>query len=175
MIEIQIRRHSIQGNSKHLSNAGIKLAKLQNENPFDLVVTSPIQRAMETAIALGSAITETNEILGFLPENVQTITPYSAGFKAFQNSLETCSEVAQCREKYEFFIRACILSMKSDSRALFISHAGTVEMLVLACLPNIDLDLFPQAVSQLEGASIFFDGSQFRLNTVLKVNSNTIF
>ena len=67
MVEFQIRRHSIQG-AASISNAGIKLAKSQNEKPFDLVITSPIQRAMETAVALGSAITETNEILGFLPK-----------------------------------------------------------------------------------------------------------
>ena len=174
MVEIQIRRHSIQGYGKHLSNAGVRLAQLQNENPFDFVVTSPIQRAMETAIALGSAITETNEILGFLPNDVQSEIPYSAGFKAFQNSFISCSKIIQCKKKYETFIRACLVHVESDARILFISHAGTVEMLILSCLPHVDLELFPHSVSQLEGASISFDGSQFHLNSVLRVDLNTI-
>ena len=175
MVEFQIRRHSIQGSSKHLSIAGVKLAKLQNEKPFDLVITSPIQRAMETAIALGSAITETNEILGFLPKEVQVSVPYSAGFEAFKAALNNYPELDQCRQKYELFFRACLSNLESGQRALFISHAGAVEMLILACLPNIDLNSLPHSVSQLEGASITYDGSQFKLKAVLRVDPNTAY
>ena len=175
MIEFQIRRHSIQGNSKHLSSTGVKLAKLQNEKPFDLVITSPIQRAMETAIALGSAITETHEILGFLPKEVQVSVPYSAGFQAFKSAIKSFPEVDQCRQKYEIFFRACLSNLESGQRALFISHAGAVEMLIFACLPNIDLNLLPHSVSQLEGASITYDGLQFKLNAVLRVDPNTAY
>ncbi len=175
MIEFQIRRHSIQGDSRHLSSAGVKLANLQKEKPFDLVVTSPIQRAMETAIALGSAITETNEMLGFLPKEIQALVPYSAGFEAFQTALKTIPAVKKCRQNYETFLRACLTGLEPDNRALFVSHAGAVEMLILACLPNIDLNILPPYVSQLEGASIFFDGLQFKLNDVLRVDPNAAY
>ena len=175
MVEFQIRRHSIQGAGKHLSNTGIKLAKLQNEKPFDLVITSPIQRAMETAVALGSAITETNEILGFLPKEVQVLVPYSAGFHAFKAAIKNFPQVNQCRQRYELFFRACLTNLEPDHRALFVSHAGAVEMLILACLPNVDISLFPQSVSQLEGASIIFDGSQFKLNATIRVDPNSAY
>ena len=173
MIELQIRRHSIQGNNKHLSPAGVKLAKMQNEDLFDLVITSPIQRAMETALCLGSAITETHELLGFLPENVQSSIPFSAGFRAFQEAINTNKAVSECARIYRQFILACVSDLKEPQRALFISHAGTVEMLILACLPNLQCHHFPDSVSQLEGASLTYDGLSFNLLKSIRVGPSS--
>lgn len=173
MIELQIRRHSIQGNNKHLSPAGVKLAKMQNENLFDLVITSPIQRAMETALCLGSAITETHEMLGFLPQDVQSTIPFSAGFRAFQKALNHNQAVSECTRIYRQFIIACISELREPQRALFISHAGTVEMLILACLPNLQCHQFPDSASQLEGASLTYDGLSFNLLRAIRIDPSS--
>lgn len=174
MIELQIRRHSIQGINKHLSPHGVKLAQLQNEKPFDLVITSPLQRAMETAIALGSAITETNEILGFLPETVQSSIPFSAGFINFHKALRADHKISDCSRLYRKFIQACLEGLNYGERALFISHAGTVEMLILACVPDLPVQTLPHSVSQLEGATIMYNEAQFEFSKFLRVDPGSV-
>ena len=63
---LEVRRHSIRSPlSDHLNQSGVTLARLvgQNIGPFDRVVTSTLPRAFETAIAMGFAVDEQNELM----------------------------------------------------------------------------------------------------------------
>ncbi len=66
MKTIEIRQHSIRAKpSDHLNQQGVTLARLVGENlgPFDRVITSTLPRAFETAIAMGFAVDEQNELM----------------------------------------------------------------------------------------------------------------
>src|SRR6516162_1871467 len=74
MRTIEIRRHSYtkkgdgRGQGSHLSQEGVALARRIGGaiGPFDLVLTSPAPRALETAIAMGFAVDDHVEALGDL-------------------------------------------------------------------------------------------------------------
>src|SRR6266508_1759835 len=74
MKTIEIRRHSIRNKpGQHLSQQGVTLARLvgQNLGPFDRVVTSTLPRAFETAIAMGFAVDEQNELMSSYSDEVE--------------------------------------------------------------------------------------------------------
>src|SRR5262249_3758694 len=78
MRTIEIRRHAPtkkgeeRGKGSHLSPEGVALARNIGAEigPFDLVLTSPAPRTLETAIAMGFAVNDQHEALGDLPPAV---------------------------------------------------------------------------------------------------------
>ena len=74
---IDHRRHSLRGKpGPHLTQAGVALARRAGDGefgavpPYDLVVTSTVPRAFETAIALGFAVDEQLEALSTMDDEV---------------------------------------------------------------------------------------------------------
>ncbi len=66
MKTIEIRRHTYRTKpGQHLSQQGVTLARHVGEGigPFARVVTSTVPRAFETAIAMGFAVDEQNELM----------------------------------------------------------------------------------------------------------------
>src|SRR5512144_2917037 len=79
MKTIEIRRHSMRTpGEQHLSQQGVTLARLvgQNLGPFDRVVTSTLPRAFETAIAMGFAVDEQNELMSTYGDVVEAEAPW---------------------------------------------------------------------------------------------------
>ena len=79
MKTIEIRRHSIRTiPGDHLNQQGVTLARLvgQNLGPFDRVVTSTLPRAFETAIAMGFAVDEQNELMSTYGNEVGREAPW---------------------------------------------------------------------------------------------------
>ena len=75
MKTIEIRRHSIRTiPGDHLNQTGVSLARMVGENlgPFDRVITSTLPRAFETAIAMGFAVDEQNELMSTYGSEVGT-------------------------------------------------------------------------------------------------------
>ncbi len=78
MKTIEIRRHCYtkkgegRGKGSHLSTEGVQQARRIGEKigPFDLVITSRISRTLETALAMGFAVDEQQEVLGDIPADV---------------------------------------------------------------------------------------------------------
>ena len=79
MKTLEIRRHSIRSPfGDHLNQTGVKLANLVGKNmgPFDRVVTSTLPRAFETAIAMGFAVDEKNELMNTFGSAVSNEVPW---------------------------------------------------------------------------------------------------
>ncbi len=83
MKTLEIRRHSIRSPlGEHLNQTGVTLARLvgQNMGPFDRVVTSILPRAFETAIAMGFAVDEQNELMSTYGGAVSNEAPWPQPF-----------------------------------------------------------------------------------------------
>ena len=83
MKTLEIRRHSIRSPlGDHLNQTGVTLARLvgQNIGPFDRVVTSTLPRAFETAIAMGFAVDEQNELMSTFGSAVESEAPWPQPF-----------------------------------------------------------------------------------------------
>ncbi|NOH02035.1 MAG: histidine phosphatase family protein [Chloroflexi bacterium] len=79
MKTIEIRRHSIRSPGEdHLNQKGVALARRVGRGlgPFDLVATSTLPRAFETAIAMGFAVHEQNELMNTYGGEVEREAPW---------------------------------------------------------------------------------------------------
>lgn len=133
---IEVRRHSIRSKpGDHLNQSGVTLARLVGENlgPFDRVVTSTLPRAYETAIAMGFAVGEQNELMSTYGRDVEREAPWPL-------SLAGYAEVVQ-----------------NGRAALVINHGGVLELDVVACLFNEDYASWGDAADYCEGARIFWE------------------
>lgn len=67
---------------KSLSQQGVTLARKIGETMgnFNRVITSPVPRAFQTALAMGYAVNATEELLSTYGEAVEIECPYPASF-----------------------------------------------------------------------------------------------
>lgn len=119
----------------HLNQSGVQVARKLGKScgPYDRVVTSPLARAIETAVAMGFAIDQTEEFLADIPDDVNRRVSYDAGFAAFAKKIEERDPVI---EKYlaemKRFHRRLLRVIPEGGRALLVSHGGVVEWAALS-------------------------------------------
>ena len=83
MRTLEVRRHTMRRKpGQRLSQDGIELARLVGDGSghFDLVVSSDVPRAIETAIAMGYEVNEIDPMLGQLPDDVFDSGVWPASF-----------------------------------------------------------------------------------------------
>ena len=170
---LEVRRHSIRSPlSDHLNQSGVTLARLvgQNIGPFDRVVTSTLPRAFETAIAMGFAIDEQNELMSTYGREVEHEAPWPQPFVNYAEIIKKNGAAAKYAQNLIRYY-STVLDMISESRsALIINHGGVVELGVVCCLPQVDYSIWGDSVSYCEGARLFWDDGKFVNAEVLRVN-----
>jgi len=178
MKTIEIRRHSIRSKSdEHLNQQGVTLARLVGENlgPFDRVVTSTSPRAFETAIAMGFAVDEQNELMSSYGSVVDREAPWPL-------SLAGYAEVVRkggAAEKYAYKLAAYytkLVNYLADGRsALVINHGGVLELGAVACLPSAGhyADHFKWGThfDYCEGIRLLWDDGKFVDGEILRVST----
>ena len=174
MKTIEIRRHSIRSKpGDHLSQPGITLARLVGENlgPFDRVVTSSMSRAFETAIAMGFAVDEQNELMSSYGDDVSIEAPWPQTFAVYADVIRTQHGAAAKYAKKLATYYAQLANYLADERsALVINHGGVLELGVIACLPEMDFEPWGGNADHCEGAKLFWDDGKFIAGEVLRVS-----
>jgi broad specificity phosphatase PhoE len=172
---IELRRHTMRVKpGQHLSQAGVDLARRigNTVGPFSRVITSTIPRAYETAIAMGFAVDEQNEILSLLVDGVEEeVGGWDAGFTAFAQAVQRGGVIADYARQQADFLYTVAHALPDDGAALVISHGGVVESQVVGCLPNADFSVWGRYCDYCEGTRLYFDGEQFLRGEVLRVNN----
>lgn len=140
---IEHRRHTMRVKpDQHLSQAGVDLARTVGENlsPFDLVITSTLPRAYETAIAMGFAVDEQCEELAFLPVGFEDEVRWDEGFARFADVIRenSAGAVAQIAVRMAKLHRQIAAELPNSGRALLISHGCIVEASTVRCAPLVD-------------------------------------
>lgn len=172
MKTLEIRRHSIRTQpGDHLNQTGVTLAHLigQNIGPFDRVVTSTLPRAFETAIAMGFAVDEQNELMNTYGGVVEKEAPWPQSFANYAEIIKRGGASAKYANKLAKYY-AGIMDFISEGRsALVINHGGVVELGVVGCLPDVDFSAWNHSVEYCEGAKLFWDDKFIRAE-ILRVN-----
>jgi len=170
---LEIRRHSIRSAmSDHLNQTGITLARLvgQNIGPFDRVVTSTLPRAFETAIAMGFAVDEQNELMSTYGRDVEMEAPWPQPFVNYAEIIRKKGAAARYAQNLIQYYQS-VLEVISESRsALVINHGGVVELSVVCCLPHIDFSAWGDAVRYCDGARLYWEDGRFIKGEALRVN-----
>ena len=174
MKTIEIRRHSMRSKpGDHLSQPGVSLARLvgQNLGPFDRVVTSTLPRAFETAIAMGFAVDEQNELMSTYGNLVEAEAPWPLSPAGYAKVIR--KEAATFRYANELAdIYRQLANYLADGRAaLVINHGGVLEMGAVACLPNADHASWGSNFEYCEGVRLFWEDGKFVDAEILRVST----
>jgi hypothetical protein len=169
---LEIRRHSIRSPlGEHLNQTGVTLARLvgQNIGPFDRVVTSKHPRAFETAIAMGFAVDEQNELMNTYGSAVTNEAPWPQPYYKYSEIIKQEGVAAKYANKLAKYYAGIMEFISEGRSALVINHGGVVELSVVGCLPDVDFSTWGDSADYCEGARLYWDGKFIRAE-VLRVN-----
>lgn len=155
----------------HLSQPGVDRARRIGETlgRFDLVVTSPVIRAIETAIAMGYAVDELSPGLAPPPGDVHAEADWEKGCAEYARvALKGSSTARYLADLAELFQSIANL-LPENGRALVISHGGVIEASAVACMPNRDYDGWDTSAGYCEGVRFHIVKNQFRDVEILKL------
>ena len=172
MKTIEIRRHSIRSKpGEHLSQQGVTLARLvgQNLGPFDRVVTSTLPRAFETAIAMGFAVDEQNELMSSYGSAVEREAPWPLSLAGYAEAVGKGGAAAKYSNQLARFYVELTEYLAEGRSALVINHGGVLELGVVACLPNADHAAWGSHFEPCEGVRLFHDNGKFVNAEVLRI------
>lgn len=169
---LEVRRHSIrQTDGDHLNQNGISLARKvgQGIGPFDLVATSTLPRAFETAIAMGFAVTEQNELMNTYGGAVEREAPWPMPYFHYSEIVKQNGAASQYAYHLMDYYMSILDRVSQNGSALVVNHGGVVELGVVACLPDADYQEWGDPAGYCEGARLFLDDGRFTRGEVLRV------
>jgi broad specificity phosphatase PhoE len=172
MKTLEIRRHSLRNIPEaHLNQTGVTLARSvgQNLGPFARVVTSTHPRAFETAIAMGFAVDEQNELMSSFGEDVMAEAPWPLSFAEYSAIVKRNGAAGKYAHQLAKVYADIMNHVAEGGAALVVNHGGVLELGVAACLSETDFDSWGDAVDYCEGARLFWNDNGFTRGEVLRV------
>lgn len=169
---IEIRRHSIRSSGgDHLNRQGVVLARTVGNGigPFDFVATSALPRAFETAIAMGFAVDEQNELMNSYGGAVEREAPWPLPFFNYAEIVKQDGTAGDYAHRLMDYYTAILDRLPQTGSALIVNHGGVVELGVVACLPDADYHAWGDSVDYCEGARLFWEDGRFVRGEVLRV------
>lgn len=162
MAVIEHRRHSWrEPPGQHLTQRGVELARRVGETMgrFDLVVTSDLPRAFETAIAMGYAVDRQEPLLGrFGDDLAEEGVTWELGCAEFARGWALKGATRRDCVAQADLIRAIAASLPVEGRALVVSHGGVIEAGIVGLRPQDAYEGWGLAFERCEGALIHFEG-----------------
>jgi hypothetical protein len=170
---LEVRRHSIRTiGGDHLNQKGVALARKvgQGIGPFEFVATSMLPRALETAIAMGFAVSEQSELMNTYGGAVEREAPWPMPFYHYSVIVHQNGAASQYAHQLMDYYISILDRISQGGSALVINHGGVVELGTVACLPDADFSTWGDAVDYCEGARLFWDDGRFTHGEVLRVS-----
>jgi len=178
---LEVRRHSKRERpNQHLSQWGVNLARHVGEElgTFDQVVTSPLPRCIETAVAMGFAVNEIIEQLAGDDGRGETFPGISkidwkAGYSGFAYQLKKLPSLANFVQRQAQVWREIVRVLPEGGRALLIGHGGGfLEGTAVFCLPQADHRAWGAVSVYCEGIRLSFEGNEFTEAEILRVKQS---
>jgi broad specificity phosphatase PhoE len=174
MKTIEIRRHSIRLKpGDHLNQSGVSLARLvgQNLGPFDRVITSTLPRAFETAIAMGFAVDEQNELMSTYGSDVEREAPWPLSCAGYAEVVRKGGAATRYATQLVVVYTKLVDYLADGRAALVINHGGVAELGAVACLPDADHFAWGSHFEPCEGIRLFWEDGKFVDAEVLRVST----
>lgn len=172
MKTIEIRRHSIRNKpGQHLNQQGVTLARRVGEStgPFARVITSTVPRAFETAIAMGFAVDEQNELISTTGDFVEAEAPWPMLPEEYARVIRKGKAAARYAQLLADFYHSLADRLEDGESALVINHGGIVELGAIACLPDADYASWGSYFEYCEGVRLFWEDGKFVNAEILRV------
>jgi hypothetical protein len=170
---LEVRRHTMRVKpGQHLSQEGVDLARRVGSEigPFEIVITSALHRAYETAIAMGFAVHDQLEALNAIGHGVEVeVQGWDSGFAAYGAAFKGSGATTAFGHDQAELWTMIAESITDGGAALLITHGGIVEAGCVACLPDADHAAWGDFVDYCEGVRLSFDGEKFVDVEILRV------
>lgn len=168
---LEVLRHSIRVKpGQNLSRVGVALARAlgQNHPPVDACVTSPVPRAVQTAVAMGFAIDAEHPGLAEMAEAVAAEVAWDAGFPAFIAAVRRGGAAAALARAQAALYAEILRDVPEGGHALVVSHGGIVEAGAIGAVPDQDLSGFGGPLDCLEGVRLAWEDGRFLVAEILR-------
>ena len=177
---LEIRRHARRERpAQHLIQRGIDMARTLGAElgPFDRVVSSPLPRCVETAVAMGFAVDEERPGLAG-PDGLGESVPglddesdfdWDGGYAAFGHLLRDSEAFAAFAREQAAIWLAVARSIPDGGRVLIVSHGGAIEGGAVAAFPDADHAAWGRTARHCEGVLIGVENDRFVSIEVLRV------
>lgn len=173
MRTLEIRRHTVRHKpGQNINQQGVELARRVGAGMgrFDVVVTSPLPRAFQTAIAMGYAVDDEIAEIG-----VDAFGDPGADYdswRTFEDIARSVERDKGARKPAEKLLKTWkrLARLADDGgRVLAISHGGVIELGAIACFPDADHAAWGPLLGYCEGVRASFDGEAWANLEVLRV------
>jgi broad specificity phosphatase PhoE len=163
---LEVRRHSKRVRpGHHLSPWGIALARRLGAalGPFDQVVTSPLPRCVETAVAMGFAVQATPDALAGSDGLGETFPQFeqvdwAAGAAGLAALIQAGGPLAVFVAAQAALWREIALGVPDGGATLLIGHGGAfLSGAAIALVPDA-VNIVGMGSSYCEGVRVAFDG-----------------
>ena len=172
---LEVRRHTMRIKpGQHLSQEGVDLARRIGSGigPFEIVITSQLHRAYETAIAMGFAVHDQLDALNMMSDRVMVeLGAWDVGFAAYGAAMQRGGAVTEYGESLAELWHMIASSISEGGSALLVTHGGIVEAGAVACLPEGDYAAWGGFVDYCEGVRLSFEDGEFTDVEILRVGA----
>jgi len=162
------KKGEARGRGSHLSAEGVALARRIGADlgGFDFVAVTPAPRTLETALAMGFAVDAVLEfacgyIAGEFEHHAQW--EWSQPYTRFAELLRARCKLAVVAAADAEVWRRMAADLPAGGRALIVSHGGSIEPVLVACLPTADHGSWGRPLAHCDGVILherqgaFFD------------------
>src|SRR5438094_416756 len=140
---LEVRRHARRERpAPHLIQRGVEMARRLGKKlgPFDRVVSSPLPRCVETAVAMGFAVDEDRPELAGADVRGESFPEMDAvdwddGYAAFARLYARGGPFAAFADGQAAVWRQIARSLPEDGHGLVVGHGGFIEAGAVACGP----------------------------------------
>ena len=173
---IEHRRHSIRDkihNGIHLIQPSVDLSRKVGStmDQFDYIITSPKERAYETAIAMGYAGNEIVEVLGSYNDDIaKEFTFETLTFPQIAELLNQKTFTYQFAQQQANLLLKLSSKIKDGKKLLILSHGGVIDIPLVFLFPYEDHSSWGSLVSYCEGYRIQIEGDKFNNFEILRTH-----
>ena len=160
--QLAVFRHAMtkkadaRGRGSHLSSEGVALARRVGAalGAFDFVAVTAVPRTMETALAMGFAVDAVLEpqcgyIAGELDRHAQW--SWDQPYVRLAELIRSGGKLAEAAVADAALWKRLVADLRPGGRALVVSHGGSIEPVVVACLPDADHGSWGAALAHCDG------------------------
>lgn len=160
--QLAVFRHAMtkkgdaRGRGSQLSRDGVALARRVGAElgSFDTVAVTPVPRTMETALAMGFAVDAVLEFAcGYLPGEFDRHVQWewSQPYVRLAERIRSGGRLAELASADAAMWAMLVAQLPPGGRALVVSHGGSIEPVVVACLPTADHASWGPAFAHCDG------------------------
>ncbi|MHB8548564.1 MAG: histidine phosphatase family protein [Thermoplasmataceae archaeon] len=161
---IDILRHSSTDGSGHLSPEGILLAEETGRRlgGYQVVFSSPLPRAVETAKAMSGMIPEVLFELGDVDLLDSLLGMHSIpSMESLSRVYRSSTELARLSETLEKTIAKIVGNHENEQKTLIVSHNGIIQLCVVSVMREKSLSGIPYHAGYCQGFRLHYSSGLF--------------